>query len=231
MIKLLFCILLCSMPILFFAQGKITRPNHNGITQSTTSKKETVQGPTIGSVNGHDWVNLGLPSGNLWATNNIGALTIAEEGYYLAWGNTEVHVDTGRDFENVTSAYGKAVGDISGSNKYDAASKKWGAPWRMPTKNDFLELINYCEIKPAEVDNVQGYAVIGRNGQSIFLPYTAVKSGGLIWSFGGCWYWTSSEETSEKAAIFQIFNKGIPELDSCWKYHLIPIRPVIYKRQ
>lgn len=107
MIRLLFYILLCSMPVFSFAQGKITRPN-NGIAQGSTPKKETVQEPTIGSVNGHDWVDLGLPSGTRWATCNVGAPAIQDCGYYLSWGGLYIPKDEIYSRENAP-LFGKTL--------------------------------------------------------------------------------------------------------------------------
>lgn len=93
MIRLFFCILLCLMPVLSFAQGKVTRPNHNRNSQGSSPKKESVQEPTIGTLNGHDWVDLGLPSGTRWATCNVGASAIQDCGYYLSWGGQYIPKD------------------------------------------------------------------------------------------------------------------------------------------
>ena len=43
----------------------------------------------IGTINNHEYVDLGLPSGKLWATCNIGASSSEENGSYFAWAETE----------------------------------------------------------------------------------------------------------------------------------------------
>ena len=42
-----------------------------------------------GTTDGHEWVDLGLPSGTKWATCNVGAETIEGYGNYYAWGELE----------------------------------------------------------------------------------------------------------------------------------------------
>lgn len=72
----------------------------------------------------------------------------------------------------------KNIGDISGNITYDAARSKWDGQWRMATMAEFLELVEYCEGKVGMVNGVKGCVITGPNGNSIFIPYNGVKSGG-----------------------------------------------------
>lgn len=228
MIRLLFYILLCSMPVFSFAQGKITRPN-NGITHGSIPKKETVQEPTIGSVNGHDWVDLGLPSGTRWATCNVGASAIQDCGYYLSWGAQYFPKDEIYSRENAP-LFGKNVGDISGNISYDAARSKWGGQWRMPTKAEFLELAQYCEAKIGMVNGVKGCVITGPNGNSIFIPYNSVKSGGIKSSSAlSVTIWLSTPSDSEMAYLFAFDDEGFHTSRCNNKNVGYPIRPVLSK--
>lgn len=211
-----------------FAQGKITRPN-NGIAQGSTPKKETVQEPTIGSVNGHDWVDLGLPSGTRWATCNVGAPAIQDCGYYLSWGGLYIPKDEIYSRENAP-LFGKNVGDISGNNSYDAARSKWGGQWRMPTKADFLELAQYCEGKTGMVNGVKGCVITGPNGNSIFIPYNGVRSGGIKSDSAiRVTMWLSTPSDSEMAYLISFDDEGFHTSQCNNKNVGYPIRPVLSK--
>lgn len=48
--------------------------------------------PVSGTMKGHEYVDLGLPSGTVWATCNVGAYNVNECGDYFAWGEVRVKV-------------------------------------------------------------------------------------------------------------------------------------------
>lgn len=119
-----------------------------------------------------DYVDLGLPSGTLWATCNIGANIPEEYGDYFAWGETQTK-DTYTEKNHKWGKYGK-------TNKYpdkreldledDAAYVNWGKDWRMPRYDQLTELVNKCKWNRITYNGVTGYKVTGPNGNSIFLP-------------------------------------------------------------
>ena len=78
---------------------------------------------TSGNVNGHIWVDLGLPSGVLWASCNIGANAIEDYGLFFAWGETSPKQEYNYDNSTTTGMY---LGNISGNAKYDAVRANWG---------------------------------------------------------------------------------------------------------
>ena len=117
-------------------------------------------------INGHEYVDLGLPSGLLWATCNIGAATPEAYGDYYAWGVTETYVTS----ENNFSTYGRPLNDISGNTELDAATANWGEDWRMPTETEQNELLDKCTWTWTTIKGINGYKVIGPNGNYIFLP-------------------------------------------------------------
>ena len=154
------------------AQGQI-----NGSVESFTT-------PT-GSSTTHQYVDLGLPSGTMWATMNVGATTPEEYGSYFSWGETTVK--TTYYTENYTYSDNPATLPAS----VDAATANWGEGWRMPTKEEMQELIDNCEHTWTEQNGVYGLVISGTNGNSIFLPaagsnYADAPSGaeanGLYWS-------------------------------------------------
>ena len=119
------------------------------------------------TINGHEYVDLGLPSGLKWAACNVGANTPEEYGNYYAWG--EIAPKTEYTSENC-STLGKQLGDISGNANYDAATANWGAPWRMPTREELKELIDNCTFTWTTQNGTTGTLVTGKNGNTIFFP-------------------------------------------------------------
>ena len=100
------------------------------ITKNTLSKQY--------NNNGHEFVDLGLPSGTLWATLNIGAFSIYDPGYYYAWG--ELETKPYYDFDNYVFRKGGHIRKYNGvDNKKilepvdDTAHCLWGGNWKMPT--------------------------------------------------------------------------------------------------
>lgn len=91
----------------------------------------------------HEYVDFHLPSGILWATQNIGATATQDYGDYIAWRRTEaispyIYEDSlDGDF---------TVNNIAGTNQ-DAATVQWGSGWQLPSENDFNDLIEYCDFK------------------------------------------------------------------------------------
>lgn len=186
-------LLLTLVPLLCFAQGKVSRPKKqttNTTQQSILPKKQQTQQmqpkETRGYLNGHEWVDLGLPSGTKWATMNIGAYRATDEGTYYAWGEISTpNIEEWYDGTKVPNysrdccrLYGRTMGSISGTS-YDVAQSKWGTGWILPEKQDILELAKYCNLEVINVSGVDGYKITGPNGNYIFFPCTAVCAGAL----------------------------------------------------
>ena len=95
----------------------------------------------IPDYNGHDYVDLGLPSGLKWATCNVGSTTPEGYGDFFAWGEINTK-DSYTPQNSITNGY--QIGDISGNEQYDAARANWGATWRLPTKEELQELLDNC---------------------------------------------------------------------------------------
>lgn len=127
--------------------------------------------PTVTSIPAAaEAIDLGLPSGTLWAPYNVGATTQTERGLYFAYGElTEkayAHVFNYKYYDPITGGYNfPADGEIQGT-EYDAATVLWGDGWMMPNKEQIEELINECDWR----SNGSGMTVTGPNGNKIFLP-------------------------------------------------------------
>lgn len=162
-----------------------------GSNSQTNKNKSKAQPITIsapdGYINGHGYVNLGLPSGTKWATCNIGANSPQNDGNYYAWGETSINSNytisacRAYDIDELTKS-SKALTEkmCEGNNlkpSHDAARVNWGSLWEMPTCAQITELIEKCIWTWITYKGNKGYRVVGPNGKSIFLPAAGFKSG------------------------------------------------------
>lgn len=152
------------------------------------------------TVNGHEWVDLELPSGTKWATYNVGAASPIEFGDYYAWGETETK-DEYIDINSLTHRKdvkwlrenGIIGEDGNLTPEHDIATLVWGKPWRMPTDEEYEELLEYCTFEFTDYDGVNGYLVTGPNKQTIFFVAAGFKQGAeaeYIGDYGD--YWSST---------------------------------------
>lgn len=176
-------------------------------------------------INGHEYVDLGLPSGLLWATCNVGANAPEEYGDYFAWGETE----TKSEYTQANSlTYGKSLNDISGNPQYDAATANWGGTWRMPTYDELNELLTNCTWTWTTQNGVKGYNVEGPNGNSIFLPAAGYRDGSSLGSAGswGC-YWSSEPyESNSNFAYNLYFDSSFRGMNPNSRFYGQSVRPV-----
>lgn len=121
-----------------------------------------------GSINGHEYVDLGLPSGLKWATMNVGASDVLDPGDFYAWGETETKTDYSE--KNSKTHNKKEYKEISGNPRLDPAARKWESTWRMPTENEADEFVNYTKWELKEIDGKNVYKITGPNGNFIWLP-------------------------------------------------------------
>lgn len=148
-----------------------------------------------GDLNGYDYVDLGLSV--KWATYNVGANSPEQYGKYYAWG--ELNSKSNYTKQNCET-YGIKMNDISGNPQYDVARYIYGATWRIPTKNEFNELIEQCKWIKTKYKNVTGYKVTGPNGKSIFLPFGGTMLDDRIdesTNYNQGNYWTSTPYTRD----------------------------------
>ena len=164
----------------------------------------------------HEWVDLGLPSGTLWAKCNIGANSPEEYGDYLAWGETTGYKNGKTTFN--WSTYKHCKGSSKTLIKYcyqsnygyngftdiltdiepedDAAMVNWGSNWQIPSWAQFQELINsnYTTTEWTTLNKKNGRMVKSKiNGKSIFLPAAGVRDeSGLKWKDSKGAYWARS---------------------------------------
>lgn len=184
-------------------------PIYFGIKNSDKSDLDILpaEAPTLtlsnpdGSIDNYEYVDLGLPSGLMWSTCNIGSENPWESGTLFAWGETKTKprfIYWDNDMYAKSIDYLKHSGVISASgilnHNYDAATFNQGMNWRMPTKNDFEELIQTCTWEWKTDNGLSGYQITGLNGNSIFLPVSHRITGNssVTDSEFSSWYWCSN---------------------------------------
>lgn len=193
----------------------------------------------------HHYVDLGLSSGTLWATKNIGADTMYAYGDYFAWGEIapkDIYTRSNYkycEYEGYDSEYGdvyryEILDDISGNPKYDAAAAIWGEEWRMPTCEEMIELYAECKFEPMKTSHgTNGYMFTGPNGNHIFMPAAGYRDGEHQDYQAGNYYghyWSSTPaEWDAEAKLFH-FDRGYTLCP--WyarRYYGCSIRPVLVK--
>ncbi len=179
------------------------------------------------TINGHEYVDLGLSV--MWATCNVGASSPSKYGNYYAWGETEPKKEY---TEENSVTFGKRMGSIAGNPQYDAATANWGSTWRLPTWDETDELIDKCKWEWTSQRGRKGYKVTGRNGNSIFLPFTGWRGETSLVGAGvfGC-YWSATPDEGNKyrACNLSSHNPPPPIYNILWSYHRYygySVRPV-----
>ena len=171
------------------------------------------------------FVDLALPSGLLWCEHNVGATTPYEHGLYFSWGNVEGHAEgSGYDFSDAVYAQtaGAALtGNIAVGNTYDMARHNMGAPSRLPTMGEFVELNSNCDSEWTDEDGVAGRRFTSRiNGNSIFFPASGLYNGtSLNYRGSHGFYWSSTwySETHARSLNFNSSDVG-PQGSSSRRY-------------
>ena len=195
--------MMCAMAIVALAVAALT--GCKGRNCGNGACHETVM------INGHEYVDLQLPSGVLWAKTNVGAETETDYGEFYAWGETKPKQDCsqetylyGTDFDKMTK-YDTADRKTTLSPADDAATANWGDGCRMPTEKEFMELgdtanCTWTWVKKAVAanDTIAGYEVKSvRNGNAIFLPAAGARNGkDIVLQGDNAVYWTCTRDAN-----------------------------------
>lgn len=212
-----------------------------GYTTAVTALPKTDSGP---DTNGYEYVDLGLPSGALWATMNVGAEKETDYGLYFQWGDTQGYTseqigrgegqklfswddykwteDGGSTMSKYNVTDGKTVLDLED----DAARVNWGGNWKIPTKEQLQELIDNTNNEQTTVNNVNGCKFTSKTDSSkyIFIPAAGsvlngsrygVGNSGIIWS------------SSLKDQNSYILNSKLVRVDYSSRCSGLTVRPVI----
>ena len=161
-------------------------------------KKIVEMGKDQDVLNGHEYVDLSLPSGKCWATMNYGAMKAEDYGTYMEWSDNYV------------------------------ISSFWGSSWTTPSLADILELENYCTWKWSQKNGFNGYTITGNNGNSIFLPASGFMMIGQssAMNVGSSVYYWSSTPSGEMAFIILGSMSDVWYAEMNTLYTKLPIRPI-----
>lgn len=190
-------------------------------------------------INGHKFINLGLPSGLLWAECNVGASSPWEDGDYYAWGETEPKsiykwgtYKWGSN-SNTCTKYNSSDGKTTLEASDDVATVKWGKECRMPSRAEFQELYNKCDWTwKSNYNGASGYLVKGPNNQTIFLPASGFRYNGVLDRRGSNGYYRSSslDASNSGYAYYLYFGSGyINPSYSKYRFFGYSVRPVAEK--
>ena len=208
-----------------------------GLTENTpyyvrayaTNSKGTSYGEqksfTNNFVNGHAYVDFGLPSGLLWATCNLGADKPAGYGWYFMWGSVAEGGDSNCSWANCPGNGGNSSYNADAFSTWkvdnltddvlkpevDAARVNWGGGWRMPTSAEWRELYNNTNSEWAGKYHSTGVA--GRiftsktdSSKSIFLPAAGDRYGTVVNDAGSDgYYWSSSLNSSNPNYAYYMY--------------------------
>ena len=212
--------------------------------------------PVSDPFNGHEYVDLGLPSGTLWAKCNVGAEKESDYGLYFQWGDV-----VGYSSDQVGSGEGKKYFKWSdykycnGSNttltKYntksssgivdnlttplpedDAASVNMGGSWHIPSIEQIDELYNssYTTTTWTTVNGIYGRLITSNtNGNTLFLPASGSCNGDSVSDVGsiGC-YWSSSLDTDYPGCAWHLLFRSSAIYDnSSYRYNGTSVRGVV----
>lgn len=186
--------------------------------------------------NGHEYVDLGLPSGLKWAKCNVGASSPEEYGLYFAWGET-----TGYTANDVTSGVRAFTQDEYNAGpaasisadltlEQDAAHVNLGGNWRMPTKDEFQELVDNCNV--VWINDYNGTGINGLtftsniNMNSIFVPAAGSPKDSLMGINAICFYYTMSWYSSSNSYSFMRTNGSPILINGTYRYISATIRAV-----
>lgn len=213
--------------------SRVTLLNANGEPLGSASMDEFVRKVAATLTSPDDYVDLGLPSGLLWGTKNIGATSPTGWGWYFSWGNLDGHPEGSgynfsQDVYNATDAASISQ-DLDASQ--DAVRAIKGGTWRMPTQYDFAELFNsaYTTNEWTTINGVNGRKVTSKiNGKSVFFP-AAGNYNGTSLSYRGSigYYWSSSWVSATDARSLGFVSSSVSPQDSGYRRFGFSLRGVM----
>ena len=220
----------------------------SGVLDSAKAEAEKVAKEkakfSSGKANGHEYVDLGLPSGLKWATCNVGATKPEGDGKYFSWGETkgtDPYSSNWNDYpfhETKKGLFSKKDVMIKYNEKDkktilegcdDIARVQWKGKWRMPTIDDFQELLHHCKSKWEKLNGIKGRSFTGPNGRKLFLPVCCEFDERRYVPFGAYWSSTllSSNPDEVQYALTISFDSKKVSDGNKFRYNGLHIRPVM----
>lgn len=206
--------------------------------------RENENGGNNGGSTSVKWVDLGLPSGLLWADRNVGASTPEDYGNYYAWGETTPKnvynwstYAYGNNYDELTKYCNEALYGLNGFTDNlttleasdDAATVNLGGGARTPKGYEWRELIDHTTSTWVTRNGVNGRLLTGSNGNSLFLPaagnrnYTSLFNAG---EYGHYWSSTLGTDDPGRAWYFRFYSSSQSIMDSYDRYHGFSVRAV-----
>jgi len=173
---------------------------------------------------GHEYVDLGLPSGTKWATMNVGASSETDYGNYYQYGKgaAQYSVTSG------DSSYSGTENPLDSS--VDTAAQVWGGDWHMPTRAQMEELTantTYQWVTNYKDSGINGGTFTATNGAVLFLPAAGNWGNGSLYNVGNFgYYWGSSPYTSILAYYLR-FSLSINDVSNFNRKYGYSVRPVV----
>ena len=214
-------------------------------TKKAELEAEKSQTSTTGYASGHEWVDLALPSGTLWATCNVGASKPESYGDYYAWGETKTKsvydwetykYANGDDYHKLTKY---CCNSENGDNGFtdnlttlqagdDPAASNWGGGWQTPSKAQWDELLSNTTNEWTTQNGVMGRLFTSKkNGQRIFLPAAGYRSGRENMSASSGDYWSRSLSTDSPNDAWSLYiHSHDCSLKQLWRDSGRSVRPV-----
>lgn len=194
-----------------------------------------------GIINGHAYIDLGLPSGTLWATCNLGSATPEGFGDYYAWGETSPKPTYDWNTYQHCNGYSNQLTKYCNTASYgyngftdqlsellpvdDAATVHWGEGWRMPTKTEWDELTQCTTNSWTTKCGVNGWFYTGPNGNTLFIPAAGCRDD--VYSDNEGHYWASSLNLYWPECAYDLFfYSSYYEVSHFYRYRGCAIRPV-----
>lgn len=214
--------------------------------ESNTSGGSTNSGNNNNNGGNSDARRVDLGLSVCWASCNVGANSPEEYGDYYAWGDTEemtyygwTSYKWGDNYTTLTKYCTDSSFSYDGAvdNKTilepedDVAHVKWGDSWRMPTSEEVQELISHCNWERTTLNNVNGWRVMGGNGNEIFIPAAGYYHYGEIYDSGLFgYYWSASLYWSYNPDAFHLYFSYYQDITYGLRTDLriygFPVRPV-----
>lgn len=200
-----------------------------------------------------EMVDLGLPSGLLWANRNVGATSEEDYGLYFQWGDTVGY--TGDDaaahsdwpttpFNSGNESYDEASinqaiaeGKIDATSgilkpQYDAATVHMGSQYHMPTYGDLMELREETNQEVVEINGVKGMKFINKSDASkyIFIPFAGVFYEGWFDGedrYGDVWSSSLVVDDISRAAALRCYDNSNAYVNAGNRYYAVCVRGVL----
>lgn len=185
--------------------------------------------PYVEPITVHEYVDLGLPSGTLWATMNIGATNELEFGNYYQFGKgSRQYSETYEEEQYIET---ESTLQLS----VDTAKQTWGGEWHIPTKEQWEELKNNCDwhwYTPMGTNNLNPicnyYFGISNNGNTLYLPYCGYYNEGTLQGTAYMMYLSSTPGSTSSQLYFTYgYGNSVYIYQDTVKNYGFSVRPVL----